>query len=84
MWTDNLREFIINYSWLATPIIAAIGWCQTFLISVSYAKVYKVAEAVEEARQRSLKPQAGEDNMGRGAVDKSTFGNVTVQRFTGE
>ncbi|KAG2148657.1 uncharacterized protein EDB93DRAFT_1103716 [Suillus bovinus] len=56
MWLNSVREFILNYSWLSTPIIAAIGWFQTWVIAsifLSMGKSNEIVEAIEESRLQS-------------------------------
>jgi hypothetical protein len=88
MWTDSVREFILKYSWLATPIIAAIGWCQTWLIAslfLSTRKSSEVLEAIEESRlQSSFVGYYSEDRENPGVSGESACNYVAEQRYTGE
>lgn len=88
MWIDSVREFILNYSWLSTPIIAAIGWFQTWVIAslfLSIGKSNEVVEAIEESRlQSSFVRYYNEDREDPGVTETSTCNYVAEQRYTGE
>jgi len=88
MWTDSVREFIINYSWLATPIIAGISWCQTwFIASLLLSKGYSsdVVQSIEESRlQSSFVRHYSQDREDPGASEESACNYVAEQRYTGE
>ncbi|KAG0697426.1 hypothetical protein DFH29DRAFT_946431 [Suillus ampliporus] len=87
MWTDSVREFILEYSWLATPIIAAIGWFQTWVIAslfLSIGKSNEVVEAIEQSRlQSSFVRYYSEDREDPGVTETSTCNYVAEQRYTG-
>jgi hypothetical protein len=76
MGIDNIQEFITNNSWLVTPIIAAIGWCQTFPIAFSYGRARGFAGRI---KQRLLRPLLGVTHD----HDK-TFRGIAARRYTGE
>lgn len=85
MWTDSVREFIINYSWLATPIIAAIGWCQTWLIASLFLSSKKSTEVLETIEQSRLESRYHSEDRGNpGVSEESTCNYVAEQRYTGE
>ncbi|KAG1767630.1 hypothetical protein EDD22DRAFT_285897 [Suillus occidentalis] len=87
MWIDSVREFILNYSWLSTPIIAAIGWFQTWVIAslfLSIGKSNEVVEAIEESRlQSSFVRYYNQDREDPGVTETSTCNYVAEQRYTG-
>ncbi|KAG1768774.1 hypothetical protein EV702DRAFT_1203182 [Suillus placidus] len=87
MWIDSVRQFILNYSWLSTPIIAAVGWFQTWVIAslfLSIGKSNEVVEAVEESRLQSSFVRYYEDREDPGVSETSTCNYVAEQRYTGK
>ena len=88
MWTDSVRAFIINYSWLATPIISGIGWCQTWVIAslvLSIGKSNEIVEAIEQSRlQSSFERYYSEDRGDPGVAETSTCNYIAEQRYTGK
>lgn len=78
MWTNSVEEFIIEHSWLVTPIVAAIGWCQTWLIAASLKKGAAVSEAVEQSRQY-IKDHENDP----GPAVTNDVGDVAHRRYTG-
>ncbi|KAG2094391.1 uncharacterized protein F5147DRAFT_719684 [Suillus discolor] len=88
MWLNSVRDFILNYSCqLSTPIIAAIGWCQTWVIAsifLSMGKSNEVVEAIEESRlQSSFVRYYNEAREDPGHSETSTCNYVAEQRYTG-
>ncbi|KAG1893317.1 uncharacterized protein F5891DRAFT_1207693 [Suillus fuscotomentosus] len=88
MWLNSVRDFILNYSCqLSTPIIAAIGWCQTWVIAsifLSMGKSNEVVEAIEEPRlQSSFVRYYNEAREDPGHSETSTCNYVAEQRYTG-
>lgn len=86
-WVDSVRQFILNYSWLSTPIIAAIGWCQTWVIAsifLSMGKSNEIVDAIEESRiQSSFVRYYTQDREDPGVSEQSTCNYVAEQRYTG-
>lgn len=78
MWINSVEEFVIKNSWLVTPAIAAIGWCQTWIIAASLKKGTAVSEAVEQSRQ-CIKDY--ENDPGPAVTDDHR--NVADRRYTG-
>ncbi|KAG2140750.1 hypothetical protein BD769DRAFT_1428306 [Suillus cothurnatus] len=89
MWIDSVRNFILDYSWLSTPIIAAIGWFQTWIIAsllLSIGKSKEVVEAIEQSRQQSSFVRRYNEDRDRddpGVSEQSTCNYVAEQRYTG-
>jgi len=90
MWIDSVRNFILDYSWLSTPIIAAIGWFQTWIIAsllLSIGKSKEVVEAIEQSRQQSSFVRRYNEDRDRddpGVSEQSTCNYVAEQRYTGK
>jgi hypothetical protein len=88
IWTDSVRVFILNYSWLATPIISVISWLQTWIIAalwLSSGKSDDIIDGVEQSRfQSSFVRYHSHDREDPGVSEESTCNYVAEQRYTGE
>jgi hypothetical protein len=78
MSINSVEEFITENSWLVTPIVAAIGWCQTWLIAAFLKKAAAVSEAVEQSRQ-----YIKDHEKDPGPAVTETSGDVANRRYTG-